>query len=115
MTETSSTQPTTGPPLSTVHDVLKNRRRRFVVDVLAGRQAPIELTVLARAIALRLPGGAKVETGQRVAEIRTVLHHVDLPKLADADALEYDHEEAVVVPGDLEQFTRFLDENASLQ
>lgn len=115
MNDSIHTHSTSAPSLDTVHSVLKNRRRRFVVDVLAGREAPIDLHVLARAISMRLPAADDESVNDCSDRIATALHHVDLPKLEQADLVAYDRDERVVEPKSVERLAPFLDAADSLQ
>lgn len=63
-------------------------RRREVVDVLSGRSEPIELSDLAAGIAARERGTEPEE--RFVEQVAVTLHHVHLPKLADAGVIGYD-------------------------
>lgn len=112
------------PSLDTIHSVLKNRRRRFVVDVLAGREAPIDLHVLARAITTRMPSEAEAEeaaegeqaaAGDDLDSVAMALHHIDLPRLDQAGVANYDPEERVVEPTAAERLVPFLDAADSLR
>lgn len=130
MQDTTQT-PRDAPPLGTIHAILANRRRRFVVDVLAGRTAPIDLCVLARAITMRLPADAPTgddepttgvddpataaDSTDRLDAITTALHHVDLPRLDRAGVVDYDPDEHTVTPVRAETLAPYLDVSASLQ
>ena len=95
--------------LDSIHAVLSDRRRRFVVDILVGRQSPISLNVLARAVATRIPAApADSVAGDAPEEIATTLHHRHLPKLAEANVLEYDPETKTVTPRDTDRLAPFL-------
>lgn len=115
MNDTIHSPSSDGPPLETVHSVLKSRRRRFVVDVLHGREEPIDLRVLARAIAMRMPSEDDEETSSNELDrVATALHHIDLPQLVQAGVVEYDPEERVVEPTGADRLAPFLDAADSL-
>jgi len=75
------------------HLLLAEERRRKALDELTGRTAPVELTELGRAVAVRESdaGGPDEETVERVA---LTLHHVHLPKLAQSGIIEYDTDDS---------------------
>lgn len=115
MNDTIHSPSTNAPSLDTIHSVLKNRRRRFVVDVLHGRENPIELRLLARAIAMRMPSEDDEETSSdELDRVATTLHHIDLPRLDQADVVNYDPEERVVEPTGADRLAPFLDAADSL-
>ncbi|QLD88824.1 hypothetical protein HWV07_07160 [Natronomonas salina] len=74
-------------------DVLADEYRRLAVEALFGRDGPIQIADLAAAVAEGIHDGTP-EDSER--EIATALHHVHLPKLADADLLDYDAESTTV-------------------
>ncbi|QLG60740.1 DUF7344 domain-containing protein [Halorarum salinum] len=76
-----------------VLDLLADQRRRDVLACLEGSTQSIPLTELAEDIAARENEGSLTEVPN--AEVRTIqlsLHHVHLPKLDDAGAVEYDRD-----------------------
>lgn len=73
------------------HRLLSAERRRLVIDVLATRGTPVELTDVARAVAVREDDdGADDETTIESVEIS--LHHVHLPAMDAAGVIDYDAE-----------------------
>lgn len=70
------------------HRLLEVDRRRHALIVLGDRAGPIDLAELATAIAEREPGLDATDS-DAVATVATTLHHIHLPKLADAGVLEY--------------------------
>jgi hypothetical protein len=73
------------------HDLLSDRRRRVVLDVLRARVTPISLDSLAEAVAVRetdcdTPGPETVDT------VALTLHHNHLPRMANVGVLDYDAE-----------------------
>lgn len=119
MNDTMHSPPSDTPSLATIHSVLKTRRRRFVVDVLSGREESIDLHVLARAIAMRMPADDEADEeetpGVHPDRVATALHHIDLPRLDQADVVRYDPEERVVEPKGTERLAPFLDAADSLR
>lgn len=77
------------------HRLLAASERRAVLDVLADRQEPIDLTTLASAVADRVD--APTASSERA--VKATLHHCHLPKLAAAGVVEYDTDAAVVASG----------------
>lgn len=81
------------PSTDIVLAVLADEYRRLAVEALFGRDGPIQIADLAAAVAEGIHEGA---SGDSEREIATALHHVHLPKLADADLLDYDPESTTV-------------------
>lgn len=95
------------PSVSERCELLASARRRAVLRYLAGR--PGDLVSVAD-LADRLASGEPTASRREVA---TSLHHVHLPKLADAGVIRYDPERWRVeyVPhDDLEDLLAFLDD-----
>lgn len=85
--------------LETVLDLCGDRHRRVVLAVLASEQRPRSLDELAGAVeehAVEEPETA-ASSGDR-KQVRISLHHVHLPKLAEAGLVDYDPEQRVVDP-----------------
>jgi hypothetical protein len=82
-----------GPELtaSERHRLLSVEQRRFALDVLGERTAPVDLDYLASAILSRADGTA-TDREAELRKIRTALHHCHLPVLAEAGVIEYDPE-----------------------
>jgi len=77
------------------YHLLSNDRRRHVLDALAGVDGTMDARRLAERVGeLSEPGGGDVD----VEAILLALHHVHLPKLADADVVTYDPETRDVAP-----------------
>lgn len=106
MQGTSNTLGSDAPSLDTLQAALGNRRRRLIVDVLAGRKSTIHLDVLARAVAMRLPS----DETRDLDSIATALHHVDLPRLESAGVLAYDPETKAVEPTGTDVLVPFLND-----
>ncbi|SFB85593.1 hypothetical protein SAMN05444422_102414 [Halobiforma haloterrestris] len=79
------------------HHLLAPRRRRMTLDLLAGRQEPVSLEPLASAIAAR-ECGLDGRDEKTVETIAISLHHVHLPAMANAGAVDYDPEAKRVTP-----------------
>lgn len=71
------------------HRLLASERRRSVLEALSDRSAPIGLGELAVDLAAREDG---LDPGDRVGirRLKTELHHVHLPMMADSGVLDYD-------------------------
>ena len=67
--------------------LLADEYRRLAVEALFGREGPLSLVDLAAAVADRHPDEP---AGRSETEIATALHHGHLPKLDDADLVDYD-------------------------
>ena len=76
------------PNMDERYRLLASQRRRLVLEHLAGRADPIDLTALASAIATREQNH---DTGHECVEhVAITLHHVHLPMLSQFGLLEYD-------------------------
>lgn len=84
---------TDGPSGDVAAAVLTDRTRRRVVAALANRAAPITATDLAEELEAAAPDGADQTPS---GDLETALHHVHLPRLDDADVLDYDPATATV-------------------
>ena len=77
--------------LDTIVTLSSDQRRRYVVGVLAERDSPMAFDELVTAVASLEretdPDAVSVETFDEVA---TTLHHCHLPKLDDANIIDYD-------------------------
>jgi len=83
--------------LDAVYSVLADRHRRFVVYYLASQEDPAEVGDLVDELAgLEAVVDGSAVDGDRRRELRTVLHHVHLPKLAAADVVTYEPDEGMV-------------------
>ena len=80
-------QSTDEPSTDIAFSVLADESRRLAVEELFGRAGPISLADLAAAVADRHPDEP---AGRSETEIATALHHSHLPKLDDADLVDYD-------------------------
>ena len=79
-------------------DVLSHARRRAVLAVLADRTTPIAVEALADAVAEHEAADAtRVSASEREA-VHVTLHHVHLPKLDEAGAVDYQREARTVTP-----------------
>ncbi len=80
--------------IDTLFESLAHPRRRTVLDVLSHQLHPIHVETLAREV-----GASEQDTteqqvsGDDVETILVSLHHNHLPRLADADLIEYDADE----------------------
>ena len=74
---------------SEYHRLLAPKRRRLVLDALAGRTAPVELDDLAADIAAREYGSDTADE-ETVESVAVTLHHIHLPKLVEIGVLDYD-------------------------
>ena len=106
-------QDTTNPQIADaqspeeVFTLLSNRRRRNTVDVLSDQETAVTLQKLADSVAVRETETDDVPDAVTDA-VATSLHHVHLPKLDDADVVDYDHETHVATPREVESLARFV-------
>ncbi|WP_225333321.1 DUF7344 domain-containing protein [Halomicrobium urmianum] len=83
--------------LDTYFTVLSNQRRRRVLDCLREYETPIALADLADEVAVREYDSPVTEIpAEEVKEIYVSLYHVHVPRIADADLIEYDQEDDLV-------------------
>jgi hypothetical protein len=76
---------------SDLFDVLSNERRRILLSVLPDQSTPVDAADLARTVAAREESSAPEDvSAELVRDVHVTLHHVHLPKLDDAELLEYD-------------------------
>ena len=87
MTTTEPTPPAI--PLDTLFALLATRQRRRVLYVLR-REQTVAVDELAERILRRHDRSAGPSARERRHEIETILHHQDIPKLRDADVVDYD-------------------------
>lgn len=73
--------------------LLANRRRSRLVSALACREPAVSLRALASAVADR---ESSTPTDSLEREVAISLHHVHLPRLSDADVVDYDPETRTV-------------------
>lgn len=69
------------------HRLLRAERRRVTLEVLTDWSAPVDVEDLAAAVAEREADGADESTVRRVT---VSLHHLHLPKMAEAGVVDYD-------------------------
>jgi hypothetical protein len=87
--------------LDQVYELLKNERRRLVLDHLDGVEGSVSMSDLSEAVAAR-------ENGKPVAEISSDerkrvyvgLHQCHLPKMDEAGVIEFDKDRGRIAPGD---------------
>ena len=84
---------TDGRPPEDSFGVLPNRRRSRLVGALACRGPDVSLETLVAAVADRESATPSDELDR---EIAISLHHVHIPRLADADVVDYDPETRTV-------------------
>lgn len=79
------------------YELLAAEQRRLALDILTEQSSSIELRELATAVAERENGRdpGRVES---VEYIRTQLHHVHLPKMADLGVIAYDSDTRQIEP-----------------
>jgi hypothetical protein len=109
MESNTRTQSADAQSLDAVFSLLRDRRRRYVVSFLAGRDSPVSLTELATAVtAWELETEPDEVPAERAEPIRTALHHKHLPQLADANVLAYDAEAETVTSKRVEELSPLL-------
>lgn len=87
------------PAFDTILEVCGHKHRRIVIATLANQQQSVSMHDLTRAIVKQTHHTPLTETAdETITQIQTGLHHVHLPKLAEAEFIRYDSEEQVVEP-----------------
>lgn len=78
-------------------EILTDGRRRTALSVMSGRESPMDVEALARAVAARESDVAPASVSDPVLEaVHITLHHVHLPKLDDVSLVDYDRDEKTV-------------------
>lgn len=109
MTTDTHTPATDTQSLDTILSILSDRGCRAVVDVLDERNPPIDLHELATVVASREPGAESDDRStDRSEDIAVRLYHVHVPKLDDADGIDYDPETDTVTSARTERLAPFL-------
>lgn len=99
--------------VDTVFDVLAHQRRRYVLAYLTEGERSIALADLAEDIAVRENDGMLAEIPKETIQaISTSLHHRHLPKLVDAEFIEYEDHDLIRVLVPTEPIERLLSSDA---
>lgn len=96
----------------TILQLLANPHRREILRHLNDQNGPTDVEELTRTISA--DGGTDVPSNQDERRPQIDLYHTHLPKLADADLLEYDRESGTVVAhpnDDLQQLLEYVTAN----
>ena len=87
------------PELDTVLDVCEHKHRRIVLAALADQYQSLSIDDLTNAIVKHEHHTSSSEASdETITKIRTALHHVHLPMLAEAEFIQYDPERKLVEP-----------------
>lgn len=97
--------------LDVIFDALSVRRCRYALRSLEASETPISLDELAEEVAVREHETAIDDVpSEAVKRVYASLYHSHVPKLADADLVDYDWEhETVALSGNGEWMSRHLD------
>lgn len=78
-------------------EILSNERRRYVLQCLLPVDNPMALADLADEVAASENGTETTDVSKEDAkDVYVSLYHADIPKLADADIVEYDQDQNTV-------------------
>lgn len=88
--------PTASIPEADIFILLSDRRRRQTLRILQGTTSPPTTIELARRIANR---EHDAPSAQEVQTVHLALHNDHLPRLDEADVVEYDVNEQTIRPG----------------
>ena len=107
--------PTPALPLDQTFEILKNQRRRYVLQYLDDADGPVSLSDLAEQI-------AAWENGKEVREITSSerkrvyvgLYQCHLPKMAGMDVISFNKPRGIIEPGEhIDAFDQYLRPNKS--
>ncbi|WP_435102378.1 DUF7344 domain-containing protein [Halarchaeum sp. P4] len=106
----STTQQTTTVPRGEIFDLLSNQRRRHTLHYLRREERPVELRELSEQLsAWENDVSRDAVTHKQRKRVYTALRQTHLPKLDDADIVNFDKNRGVVEPGNLEDVELYLD------
>jgi len=83
---------------SVVFELISQKHRRYVIDVLASQESPLTLSELVDAVAAKKQE-EPVDTADNSA-LSVRLYHVDLPKLHEYGIIEFDPSAGRIQPTD---------------
>ncbi|NEU58275.1 hypothetical protein [Halorussus sp. MSC15.2] len=92
MQNTTHSHTPTEQSLDTIFELVRNPRRRYAISVLSDRESPLSVSELAAAVARRTEDPDLDRPPATPDEVAGSLHHVHLPKMADANVVAYDAE-----------------------
>lgn len=115
-TDATSSEPDDPPrtvPLDVVFGILKNQRRRLVLEYMAETDAGTSLSDLAEHIASIENDKPASELGsQERKRVYVGLYQCHLPRMHDSGAIEFDKNRGTVEPGqNIEQFYEYLEQS----
>ncbi|WP_323192611.1 hypothetical protein [Halostella sp. PRR32] len=89
------------PELDAIFRLLSSQRRRYVLHSLKEYENPLALADLAKEVGIRETDGANSEVSvEEVKRISISLYHTHIPKLRDANIVQYDKETDIVTLSD---------------
>lgn len=99
------------PPLDVLFEVLAHQRRRYTLACLRELETPIALADLANEVASREQGTPIPDApAEEVKQVYTSLYHSHVPKMADANIVEYSREDDTVsLSTDTERVAPFIE------
>lgn len=101
----NSNQTDRTPTVDTVFELLADRHRRAAIDCLCERDGSLSVTELATQIQHR-----ERDSAMEQAELQTALRHCHVPKLREANVVEYEPEtERIRACSALARFDPFLE------
>lgn len=83
-------------PEGTVSALVNRPRRQAVLSILSNQRGLISLDELATELASQEMDTRATDGGMNDTDLRSRLHHVDLPTLDDVGLIEYDSEEKII-------------------
>lgn len=95
-------------------DLLTHPHRRYVLYHLRRESEAVEIGTLATAIAEWDGDQTGPDRSTDIREVETTLHHVHLPKLADAGVITYSADRGYVELGEIDGLDQFLGDTARI-
>lgn len=94
--------------LATVHALLSNQRRHYVITAISEQESPIALDEFATAV-IETETGVRDISAKMTQEIIPELHHEHLPKLDDAGIIDYNAETNTITSIQTEELAPILE------
>lgn len=95
----SKTDESKGPSEDELFDVLSNRRRRYLIELLAGGDESSDIGTMATRIAARENGiDVAAVTNEERKRVYTALQQSHLPKMDAAGIIEFDKQRGEITP-----------------
>lgn len=99
-----------------VYNLFKEVQRQYAIEVLRSGELPMDLSTVATQVNEQFDGGYYTLDPDTPAEkqLAAEFHHIHLPKLAEADIIEYDPNEQVIESFDKGKLDELLEAGKQL-